>query len=55
MGLPAIHGELPLIKVSARGAQRGEITQVADVFRAEVMDVGFDSMSLELASSPRRK
>jgi len=50
-GLPALHRELLLIKVSARGPQRGEIFQVADVFKAQVMDVGFDTMSLELTGS----
>lgn len=50
-GLPALHRELLLIKVSARGGQRGEIFQVADVFKAQVMDVGFDTMSLELTGS----
>lgn len=53
-GLPALHRELLLIKVSARGAQRGEIFQVADVFKAQVMDVGFDTMSLELTGSTEK-
>lgn len=52
--LPALHRELLLIKVSARGAQRGEIFQVADVFKAQVMDVGFDTMSLELTGSTEK-
>jgi acetolactate synthase I/III small subunit len=51
---PALHRELMLIKVSARGPQRGEIFQVADVFRAQVMDVGHDTMSVELTGSPEK-
>ena len=48
----ALHRELALIKVSAKGRSRGEIFQVADVFKAQVMDVGIDTMTLELAGSP---
>jgi acetolactate synthase-1/3 small subunit len=48
----ALHRELALIKVSAKGRTRGEIFQVADVFKAQVMDVGLDTMTLELAGSP---
>ena len=48
----ALRRELALIKVSAKGRTRGEIFQVADVFKAQVMDVGQDTMTLELAGSP---
>jgi acetolactate synthase-1/3 small subunit len=48
----ALHRELALIKVSAKGRTRGEIFQVADVFKAQVMDVGLETMTLELAGSP---
>jgi acetolactate synthase-1/3 small subunit len=48
----ALHRELALIKVSAKGRTRGEIFQVSDVFKAQVMDVGIDTMTLELAGSP---
>jgi acetolactate synthase-1/3 small subunit len=51
-GAAALHRELALIKVSAKGRTRGEIFQVADVFKAQVMDVGLDTMTLELAGSP---
>ncbi|HUI71692.1 MAG TPA: acetolactate synthase small subunit [Spirochaetia bacterium] len=53
-GLPALHRELLLIKVSARPSQRGEIFQVADVFKAQVMDVGHDTMSLELTGGTEK-
>jgi acetolactate synthase-1/3 small subunit len=53
-GLPSLNRELMLIKVSALGRQRGEIFQVADVFKAQVMDVGHDTMSMELAGSPSK-
>jgi len=53
-GLPALHRELLLIKVNARPSQRGEIFQVADVFKAQVMDVGYDTMSLELTGATEK-
>jgi acetolactate synthase I/III small subunit len=53
-GLPALHRELLLVKVSARPSQRGEIFQVADVFKAQVMDVGYDTMSLELTGAAEK-
>ena len=53
-GLAALHRELLLIKVGAKPSQRGEIFQVADVFKAQVMDVGFDTMSLELTGSTEK-
>ena len=51
---PSLNRELMLVKVSAKGSQRGEIFQVADVFKAQIMDVGHDSMTLELAGSPEK-
>jgi acetolactate synthase-1/3 small subunit len=53
-GVPALHRELALIKVRVKPAQRGEVFQVADVFRARVLDVGLDSMALELVGSPEK-
>ena len=53
-GVTALHRELLLLKVSARGRQRGEIFQVADVFEAQVMDVGHDAMTLELTGTPEK-
>ena len=51
---PSLNRELMLVKVSAKGSQRGEIFQVADVFKAQIMDVGHDSMTIELAGSPEK-
>ena len=52
--VPSLYRELALIKVKAKSNQRGEIFQVADVFRAEVMDVGVESMVLEVTGSPEK-
>ena len=51
---PSLNRELMLVKVSARSSQRGEIFQVADVFKAQIMDVGHDSMTVELVGSPEK-
>jgi acetolactate synthase-1/3 small subunit len=53
-GVPSLNRELMLVKVNAKGAQRGEIFQVADVFKAQIMDVGHESMTVELAGSPEK-
>jgi acetolactate synthase-1/3 small subunit len=52
--VPSLTRELALIKVSAKGRQRIEVFQVAEVFRAQVMDMGADSMTLEIAGSPEK-
>ena len=38
----------------AKTNQRGEVFQVADVFRARVLDVGLDSMVLEVTGSSEK-
>ncbi len=53
-GLQTVHRELALIKIAATPAQRGEIFQVADVFRAKVLDVGLDNMILEVTGSSEK-
>lgn len=48
---PTVDRELALVKVGARSGERGEIFQIADIFRAKVMDVAADSIVLELTGS----
>lgn len=43
--------ELALIKVKADGATRAQIVQVADVFRAGVVDVAIDSLTIEVTGT----
>ncbi len=52
--LSTVERELALIKVKANPDKRGEIFQVADVFRAKVLDVGFNSMILEVTGTPAK-
>ena len=39
--------ELALIKVKANSATRSEIIEIADIFRASIVDVGADSVTIE--------
>jgi acetolactate synthase-1/3 small subunit len=40
--------ELALIKVKAGSASRSEIIEIADIFRANIVDVASDSLTIEL-------
>lgn len=46
--------ELILVKVHAPSARRGEVSSLAEVFGARVVDVGHDTLMLELTSSPEK-
>lgn len=52
--LSRVDRELALIKVAANSGQRGEIIQIADVFSAQVMDVGSENMIIEATGSPEK-
>ncbi len=43
--------ELALFKVSADGAQRGELTQIAEIFRGKVVDVTKRSLVIEITGT----
>ena len=40
--------ELLLLKVSTKGGRRAEILEIANIFRAKVIDVSLDSLMLEI-------
>ena len=44
----SVFRELILVKVEANAAQRSEIISIADIFRAKIVDVGSESMTLEM-------
>lgn len=48
---PNVSRTLALIKVNARPDQRGELFQLAGVFRARVVDVGTDSLVVEITGT----
>ncbi len=47
-----VERELALIKVSTLGGTRTEVLEVADVFRAKVVDVDADSITIEVTGAP---
>lgn len=51
---PSVDREMALIKINASPQIRGEIFQVADVFRSKIMDVGANSMVLEVTGSAEK-
>ena len=50
-GQPAIARDLALIKVKAQPSQRAEITALAEIFRARVVDVAPDSLIIEITGT----
>jgi acetolactate synthase-1/3 small subunit len=40
--------ELAMVKVKAGSANRGEIIEIADIFRANIVDVASDSLTIEI-------
>jgi acetolactate synthase-1/3 small subunit len=53
-GQPQVVRELALIKVNAAGGERTEIMQLANVFRARVIDVGKTSLTIEITGPEER-
>ena len=47
-GSSVVSRELALIRVKATAATRGEIIQIADVFRANIVDVAANSLMVEI-------
>jgi len=50
-GEPAVIRELALIKVTANAATRSEITSLVDIFRATVVDVSPDSLTIQITGT----
>ncbi len=46
--------ELALIKVKATSATRSEIMQIVDIFRANIVDVGVDSVTVEVTGDENK-
>ena len=49
---PAVERELMLLKVSATNETRGSILDLVQVFRAKVVDVSYDALTLEIVGDP---
>ncbi|HEY9676130.1 MAG TPA: acetolactate synthase small subunit [Waterburya sp.] len=50
--IPCVERELMLIKVNASSSTRSEIIELAQVFRARVVDVSEESLTLEVVGDP---
>ena len=50
--LPAVERELMLLKVSASAENRAGILDLVQVFRAKVVDVSYDALTLEVVGDP---
>ena len=50
--IPAVERELMLLKVSAPESQRGAILDLVQVFRAKVVDVAGDALTIEVVGDP---
>lgn len=50
--IPCVERELMLLKVNATSSNRSEIVEIAQIFRARVVDVAEDSLTLEVVGDP---
>ncbi|MBD1913342.1 MULTISPECIES: acetolactate synthase small subunit [unclassified Leptolyngbya] len=50
--VPCVERELMLLKVNATSSTRSEIIELSQIFRARVVDVGDDSLTLEVVGDP---
>jgi len=49
---PCVERELMLIKINATASNRAEVIQVAQIFRARVVDLAEDALTLEVVGDP---
>jgi acetolactate synthase-1/3 small subunit len=50
----AVERELMLVTVKADGAFRSQVTELASIFEAKILDVGFEAMTLMVAGAPEK-
>ena len=50
----SVHRELALIKVNAPAEKRGEIIEIANIFRARIVDVARDSFIVEITGDEEK-
>ena len=51
---PTVIRELALVKVRTSGANRGEVMQLVDIYRANVVDVAMDSLVIQITGAEDR-
>ncbi|EFA73522.1 acetolactate synthase small subunit [Cylindrospermopsis raciborskii] len=49
---PCVERELMLLKVNANSTNRSEVVELAQIFRARVVDVAEDSLTIEVVGDP---
>jgi len=49
--MPFVNRELVMLKIKAQSRQRSEITEIASIFRAKVVDIGPKAMIVEVTGS----
>ena len=50
--IPCVERELMLLKVNANSSNRSEIIELSQIFRARIVDVAEDSLTLEVVGDP---
>ena len=50
--IPCVERELMLLKVNASSSNRSEIIELSQIFRARIVDVAEDSLTLEVVGDP---
>jgi acetolactate synthase-1/3 small subunit len=50
--IPCVERELMLVKVSAGPHNRGEVVQIAQIFRARVVDMSDETLTVEVVGDP---
>jgi acetolactate synthase I/III small subunit len=48
----SVEREMQLVKVAADASTRSQLIELADVFRAKIVDVAHDAITIEVAGSP---
>lgn len=52
--LPCLERELMLIKVNASNCTRSEIKEIADIFRANIVDIAENALTIEVTGDPSK-
>ena len=50
--IPCVERELMLVKVRATASSRSEVIQVAQIFRARIVDISEDTLTIEVVGDP---
>ena len=50
--VPCVERELMLLKVTTTKSTRAEVLEIADIFRAKVVDLAIESLTLEVTGDP---